>query len=387
MTPALTPPAPPRVDPSLWAKVCAGLPSVGPEKGCRVLVAMSGGVDSSVTAALLHAAGYEVIGISMQLFDKSETSGGTGRCCTLDDFQDARRVAQVLGFPHYVLDFRSRFAEAVISPFIEHYKNGLTPSPCINCNQFLKFDALMDTAQEVQADYVATGHYAQILPHGSSWGLFKACDPFKDQSYFLFGLSTESLARTLMPLGGLSKPEVRALGKALGLHLADKADSQEICFIESGDYSQFLEERGLRSDPGDIRHTDGRVLGHHRGTWRFTVGQRRGLGIAHPSPLYVTGIDPGTRTVWVGEASDLDRQELTCAELSWAGSPPALPSACLAKIRSRSPESPARLEVGPVPGSLRVRFDAPQRAITPGQAVVFYEGTRVMGGGWIRSAG
>lgn len=365
---------------SLWETL--DRPDLRP--GARVMVAMSGGVDSSVTAALMSRLGFEVVGVSMQLFDKSPNAAAAGRCCTLDDFQDARRVADQIGFPFYVMDFRDAFRQNVIEAFVASYARGETPSPCISCNQYLKFDALIRTAEALGAAFVATGHYARIVPTLSGLTLRKGRDLGKDQSYFLFASRQPQLARILMPLGGLRKTDVRRLGHHLGLHLASKAESQEICFVEEGRYDQFLERMGLRAQPGPFRYLrDGRVLGTHRGYWRYTVGQRRGLGIAHTEPLYVVRIEPETHTVWVGEASDVLGTCLRARDVMWiADPPPSFPLICHAKIRSRSPEAPA--DVWPLPeGGVEVRFEQPQRAIAPGQAVVFYRGDEVLGGGWI----
>ena len=356
--------------------------------GARILAAMSGGVDSSVMAALLHRAGFEVIGISMQLFDKKTVSASNGNCCTLDDFQDARRVAVEAGFPHYVMDFEHRFRELVIEGFIQGYLDGETPSPCIQCNQHLKFSALMDRAEEMGACFVATGHYASICHEDGRWHLRKAADPLKDQSYFLFHHTQATLAMTLFPLAHLDKLEVRQLGAELGLHLADKAESQDICFVTGGRYDAFLEAEGR--DPnlgdGDIRHLDGRVLGQHRGYWRHTVGQRRGLGVAHAEPLYVVRLEPATNTVWVGAEADLEGRTLVARDLTWVQGPPLGPLPCAARIRSRAPEAEAL--VIPLPdGRVQVSFVEPQRAIAPGQAVVFYRDGEVLGGGWIDSSG
>jgi tRNA-specific 2-thiouridylase len=359
-------------------------PTLAP--GARVLAAMSGGVDSSVMAALLHRAGYEVVGLSMQLFDKKDIGSKEAKCCTLDDFQDARRVSYELGFPHYVMDFEERFRQTVIEGFIESYLNGETPSPCIRCNQHLKFKALVERADALGASFVATGHYASILKDSDGWHLHKGVDPAKDQSYFLFHHTQSTLARTLFPLAHLTKPEVRALGAELGLHLADKAESQEICFVTQGRYDTFVEAEGR--DPhlgkGAIRHLDGRLLGQHQGFWRFTVGQRRGLGVAFSEPLYVVRLDPGSNTVWVGAEEDLLGRDLVARELSWVGPAPVGPLACSAKIRSRGLESEAL--VIPLPdGRAKVAFAEFQRAVAPGQAVVFYQEDEVLGGGWIDS--
>ena len=370
---------------SLFSRVQAALsehPTLRP--GARVLAAMSGGVDSSVMAALLHRCGYEVIGISMQLFDKKTTQTSDGKCCTLDDFQDARRVAYEMGFAHYVMDFEARFRDTVIEGFIQGYLDGETPSPCIRCNQYLKFSALMERAESLGAPFVATGHYAAITQEGGRWHLRKAADPAKDQSYFLFHHTQATLAKTLFPLAHLTKPEVRSLGAELGLHLAEKPESQEICFVTQDRYDTFLAEEGRdphRGD-GDIRHLDGRVLGRHHGYWRHTVGQRRGLGVAYTEPLYVVRVDPATNTVWVGGEADLFGHDLVARELSWVDAPPPGPLACQARIRSRSPEAEAL--VIPLPdGRVKVAFAEPQRAIAAGQAVVFYRDGELLGGGWI----
>ncbi|HJW73105.1 MAG TPA: tRNA 2-thiouridine(34) synthase MnmA [Geothrix sp.] len=353
-------------------------------QGHRVLAAMSGGVDSSVMAALLHRAGFEVIGISMQLFEKKGTQDSSGKCCTLDDFHDARRVAYDCGFPHYVMDFEARFRETVIEGFIEGYLNGETPSPCIKCNQYLKFSELMKRADELQAPFVATGHYASITCTEGRWHLHKAADSMKDQSYFLFHHNQATLPRTLFPLAHLTKPEVRQLGTELGLHLAEKAESQEICFVTQERYDLFLEAEGRAPEigTGEIRHLDGRLLGHHQGYWRHTVGQRRGLGVSHAEPLYVVKVEPSTNIVWVGSESNLLGRDLIARDLNWVLSAPADPLVCEARIRSRSPEAEAM--VIPLPdGRVQVSFVEPQRAIAPGQAVVFYRQGEVLGGGWI----
>lgn len=366
-------------------ELAAGL---GPPGGSRIVAAMSGGVDSSVMAALLHRAGYEVLGVSMQLFDKtslSPASEAEGRCCTLDDFQDARRVAHEAGFPHYVVDFEARFRETVIESFIDGYLGGETPSPCIRCNQHVKFAALLERAEALGASHVATGHYARIARDAAGFRLLKACDPAKDQSYFLFSHTQETLARTLFPLESFTKAEVRALGRALGLHLSEKPESQEICFVGEGRYDAFIEAQGR--DPGlgrgEIRHvSDGRVLGSHEGHWRYTLGQRRGLGVAHGEPLYVVRTDPRENVVWAGPEAALYRDTCEAREATWCLAPPEGPVACEAKVRSRG-EAAEALVIPLGPERVKVAFAEPQRAVTPGQAVVFYRGDEVLGGGWI----
>jgi tRNA-specific 2-thiouridylase len=356
-------------------------------RGGRVVVAMSGGIDSSVAAALLQRAGIAVVGLSMRLFQPNALEGGVaseGKCCTLDDFQDARRVAQEAGFPHYVVDLEARFKETVIEPFKASYLAGLTPSPCINCNRYLKFEELLERARGLAASHVATGHYARILATPEGFALARAADPEKDQSYFLYHLNQEMMNRFLFPLGGFTKREVRRIAWQLGLHHAGKPESQEICFITEGRYDRFLEREGAvgGDQPGEIRHLDGRRLGSHQGYWKFTVGQRKGLGIAAPTPLYVAKVSPETGTVWVGGEADLGRTALTALEVNWCAGRPDGPFPCRARIRSRS--EPAEALVVPVgEDRAEVTFREPQRAVAPGQAVVFYRGDEVVGGGWI----
>jgi tRNA-uridine 2-sulfurtransferase len=355
--------------------------------GDPVIAAMSGGVDSSVMAALLHRAGFQVVGVSMHLHGKGQApeSEAQGRCCTLDDFQDARRVAYEMGFPHYVLDFTSRFQQTVIDPFVASYLKGETPSPCILCNQHLKFDALVHKADELGIRFIATGHYARIRKDPDGYHLLKAQDAAKDQSYFLFQHTQATLARTLFPLAQLSKPEVRAIGATLGLHLSEKPESQEICFVHTRRYDQYIEEKGMAPDSGSgpIRHVeDGRELGTHSGFWRYTVGQRKGLQIAHSEPLYVIRLEPSLNTVWVGEQRHLGGVRLVAREVNWCVRPPQEDLGCMAKIRSRSREAPARIHLL-AEHRVSLEIAEPQLAITPGQAVVFYQGDEVLGGGWI----
>ena len=346
---------------------------------------MSGGVDSSVAAALLAEQGHDVIGLSMQLYDQRGGEQAWGTCCTLDDLQDARRVASTLGFPHYIVNFERQFQETVISNFVREYASGRTPLPCAHCNSDLKFSTLLDRARGLGAEQVATGHYARVdrSPDGR-WLLKRSADPEKDQSYFLFSLTQDQLARAVFPVGFLSKPEVRAQAHRLGLAVADKPDSQEICFVPDGDYASFVarkEPSVLRS--GAIVDEEGRHLGTHGGVHRFTVGQRKGLGISASSPLYVLKIDAEAATVTVGARDALDKARLSASGVNWiAIDAPGSPMRVAAQIRHR--HKPGAGSVRALPdGRAEMIFDEPQPAITPGQAVVFYDGDSVAGGGWI----
>ncbi|PYR58939.1 MAG: tRNA 2-thiouridine(34) synthase MnmA [Acidobacteria bacterium] len=358
----------------------------------RIVVAMSGGVDSSVAAARLAREGHDVIGLSMQLYDHSRTAEGEqqqgdvrfGSCCTLDDLYDARRVARSLGIPHYIVNFEQRFEEHVLSDFVREYAAGRTPIPCVHCNGDLKFASLVDRAAAFGADAVATGHYAQVDrdPDTGRFRLKRGVDRGKDQSYFLFTLSQDQLAHAQFPVGALDKPAVRDEARRLGLDVADKPDSQEICFVAAGERAGFVERRS--SVPGGaIRDRDGHVIGHHDGVHRFTVGQRKGLGLASPIPLYVVGIDAASATVTVGPRDALERSTLTASRVNWiSGDAPSRPIRAHARIRYRHAEAPATIT--PLDGHrASIEFDAPQTAVTPGQAVVFYDGEFVVGGGWI----
>jgi tRNA-uridine 2-sulfurtransferase len=360
-----------------------------------IAVAMSGGVDSSTVAALLVREGRRVVGMTMQLWNQRRlpelsTEGATGRCCSLDDVYDARRVAEQLGVPYYVVNFERQFEEQVVKPFVSEYLAGRTPIPCTLCNNYIKFDRFLEMADAAGAEQIATGHYARVRFNAASgrYELLRGVDQSKDQTYFLFGLTQAQLARTAFPLGHLTKPEVRRLAESLGLDVAVKPDSQEICFVPNGDYAAFmnayLKENGVEParTEGEIVDESGRVLGRHEGVHRFTVGQRKGLGIAAPEPLYVIATDPGTRRVVVGSNGGLLRSECEVKDVNWISiAGPHAPIRAQVKIRNK--HAPAGAEIETDDGLVRVRFDEPQRAVTPGQAAVFYDGDLVLGGGWI----
>jgi tRNA-specific 2-thiouridylase len=352
----------------------------------RVVVAMSGGVDSSVTAALLHEQGYEVIGVTMKLWEgPAATAAHPKTCCTLDDVSDARRVAMQLGIPFYVVNFKDQFARHVIDYFVASYSQGYTPNPCVQCNRHLKFTALRQRAQQLEARWIATGHYASVRRGDDDrYYIQRGVDSAKDQSYFLFDLTQEQLQATLLPLGALRKEQVRQHAARLALRVAEKPESQEICFIPDGDYRRFLRPRlaSAAYHPGPIVNTAGEVLGEHQGLPFYTVGQRRGLGLAAMQPLYVTGIEPQRNTLVVGQ-----RHEALCAtfeveRLNWMQ--PAPRHALRTTVQIRYRHWPVSAEVWPVaPDRVRVRLQEPQFAVTPGQAAVFYDGETVIGGGWI----
>ncbi len=366
-----------------------------------IAVAMSGGVDSSAVAAMLRAEGHNVIGLTMQLWNQRRLAGYEGmpesvqgRCCSIDDIYDARRVAETLGIPYYVVNHEERFERDVVRPFVEEYLAGRTPIPCSLCNNHLKFDQLLIVAQQIGADKIATGHYAQVVfdEHLNRWLLKRPADKSKDQTYFLFGLTQEQLSRTLFPLGGMTKPEVRELARKHNLVVAEKPDSQEICFVPGGDYKRFLEAYLTEQEDepteiaGEMVTTDGKVIGEHTGVHNFTVGQRKGLGVATGSPLYVIQIKNDTRQVVVGKDEELYSRTLRARRVNLLSTVELRePMRVAVKIRHKHQPAPAMIEsVGR--DEIRVTFDDPQRAITPGQAAVFYDGDIVVGGGWIENS-
>jgi len=361
-----------------------------------IAVAMSGGVDSSVVAGMLNRAGERVIGMTMQLWNQKRlpdvaTDKPTGRCCSLDDVYDARHVAQHLGIPYYVVNFEDRFEAQVVKPFIDDYMAGRTPIPCTLCNNFIKFDQFLEMAEGIGAREIATGHYARIDWNGESgrWEMRRSVDRSKDQTYFLCGLKQDQLARTRFPLGGMEKTQVRELARELGIPTAANPDSQEICFVPNGDYAGFIDsyfkEQGIApaETQGEIVTADGRVVGEHAGVHHFTVGQRRGLGVAAAEPLYVIATEPATKRVVIGRNDDLLRGSMHVRDVNWISI--AAPAAALrAEVKIRNKHTAAAATLHPAAnGAVEVRFDEPQRAVTPGQGAVFYSGDLVLGGGWI----
>jgi tRNA-specific 2-thiouridylase len=362
-----------------------------PPRATRVVVAMSGGVDSSVVAAMLAEEGYDVVGVTLQLYDHGAATARKGACCAGRDIHDARRVAEAVGFPHYVLNYESRFREAVVEEFADAYLAGATPVPCIRCNERVKFRDLMQTARDLEADCMATGHYVRRLDGPAGPELHRAVDPGRDQSYFLFSTTRAQLDFLRFPLGGLaSKAETRALAARHGLGVAEKPDSQDICFVPNGSYAAVIEKlRPGAAEPGEVVHLDGRVLGRHEGVIRYTVGQRRGLGIGGGEPLYVVRLDAEARRVVVGPRAALATRAVPVSDVNWLGDGPfedAPAEGWDVEVRVRSTRPPRPARVRPLgPGRAEVVLLAPEEGVAPGQACVFYaaDGSRVLGGGWI----
>ncbi|CAN7598150.1 tRNA 2-thiouridine(34) synthase MnmA [Phenylobacterium sp. LjRoot225] len=362
--------------------------------GTRIVAAMSGGVDSTVTAAVLARAGYDVVGVTLQLYDHGAAIQKKGACCAGQDIHDARTAADAIGIPHYVLDYESRFREQVIEDFADSYLRGETPIPCIRCNQTVKFRDLLDTARDLGAEAMATGHYVRREQGLAGPELHRAADPARDQSYFLFATTPEQLAYLRFPLGGLPKPAVRAAAAELGLAAADKPDSQDICFVPEGRYTTVIDRlRPHGAEPGDIVHMDGRTLGRHEGVTRYTIGQRRGLNVAVGDPLFVVKIDADRRQVIVGPREALLTRALTLKEANWIGDGASIEAACDAArpvlARVRSTREPMAGRLGWIDGQAGVLFDGAEEGVAPGQACVLYAPeapTRVLGGGFIAGA-
>lgn len=381
MTDLLTAPPP-------AARTLNSLGLAKPPSETRVVAAMSGGVDSSVVAAMLKREGYDVVGVTLQLYDHGAAVNKPGACCAGQDIHDARRVADACGFPHYVLDYESRFRSAVMEDFADTYLAGATPIPCVRCNQTVKFKDLKRVAQELGADCLVTGHYVQRIEGAQGPELHRAADAGKDQTYFLFATTREQLRYLRFPLGGLPKSETRALANELGLRVAEKPDSQDICFVPNGKYQAVVEKlRPGAIEPGEVVHIDGRVVGRHDGVINFTVGQRRGLGIATGEPLFVVKLDAANKRVIVGPREALGVSRIALKEVNWIGDPVASEDELdgrdiLVRVRSTRPPVPAKLSIG---AGWSILLDAPEEGVAPGQAAVFYDphSTRVLGGGWI----
>ncbi len=353
----------------------------------RVVVAMSGGVDSSVAAAMMVERGFEVVGITLQLYDHGAMVGRRGACCAGRDIDDAARVAGHLGIAHYVLDYEDRFRAAVIEDFAASYRRGETPVPCIRCNERIKFRDLLDTARDLGASALATGHYVRRVTGPNGPELHRASQPARDQSYFLFRTSRAELDFLRFPVGGLAKDETRALARRFGLAVADKPDSRDICFVPQGSYARLVERlQPEAGEPGDIVDHEGRVLGRHRGIAGFTVGQRKGIGIGGGEPLYVLRIDPEGRRVVVGPRAALTETRVALREFNWLAPypPPGDGLALTAKLRSTQPPSPATLYPGDAADTAELVLGGPSGAVAPGQAAVLYDGEQMLGGGWIR---
>jgi tRNA-specific 2-thiouridylase len=359
-----------------------------PKTAGKIVVAMSGGVDSAVTAALAMEAGYEVVGVTLQLYDQGATARRAGSCCAGQDIRDARAVADRLGFPHYVLDYESRFKESVIDAFADSYVQGYTPIPCVTCNQTVKFTDLLGVARDLGASALATGHYVRRVEGKNGAELHRAVDDSRDQSYFLFATTREQLDYLRFPLGDMAKTTVRAHAERLALPVAQKPDSQDICFVPNGRYADIVQKlRPEAAKPGPIVDLAGRELGRHDGVIHFTIGQRKGIGVAAADPLYVVALDPASATVTVGPRSALGRDQVDVRAINWLGEGdgPSDGAEALIKLRSAQPAIPGRLSAAKA-GSVTARLDVPQEGVAPGQAAVFYRGAQVLGGGWITRA-